>query len=175
MPRTKGSQHIRGYREHGLIRDLAANDLSAEELAARYGIEPDTVYHFKERNKDRVAQVLADWSDEFSDLWSVKKHNRIADLQYLAGTIQERMDELTEDAETATEVMRNLNPDAAPVRVPLREWQSLVQEKAKLHHQIAEEMGQLPTRIAVETQAAPLTFGEVLIEDEHGQLHPVRQ
>jgi hypothetical protein len=84
------------------------------------------------------------------------------------------MDELVEDAELATETMRNLNPDAAPVRVPLPEWRALVREKARLEHQIAEEMGQISARVGkVEVVANPITDYDVLAMDEAGQLHAV--
>ena len=43
--------------------------------------------------------------------------------------------------------MRKVDPDAAPVRVPLREWRATVRDIAKLNHQIAEQMGQLAQHI----------------------------
>jgi hypothetical protein len=175
MPRTKGSQDIRGWRYHGLIRDLAANDLHAEELAEKYGVEADTVYHFRERHKAEVAAVLADWSDEFSDLWSVKKHNRIADLEGLLNGIHERMGELLEEAERATEEMRIFDPNAAKVLVHGPEWRGYVREAARLEHQIADEMGQLPSRNPADTAPVtnPITVYDVLVEDADGHLHAV--
>jgi hypothetical protein len=44
--------------------------------------------------------------------------------------------------------MQKVDPDAAPVRVPLREWRATVRDIAKLDHQIAEEMGQLAQHVA---------------------------
>jgi hypothetical protein len=87
-----------------------------EELAQKYSIELQSIYAFRHRNKHRIAVTLAEWSDQFSDLWSVKKHARVADLQYLADQIQARMDELIEDAERATETLRSVDPTAGPVR-----------------------------------------------------------
>lgn len=71
----------------------------------------------------------------------------MAELEYLKATLQERLAELGEDAATATETMRRVDPEAAPVRVPLREWRCLVRDKATLDHQIAEEMGQLAQHV----------------------------
>jgi hypothetical protein len=65
----------------------------------------------------------------------------VADLEHLADELQARMDELKADAETATETVRNVDPDATPVRVPMRKWRALTREKAKLLAQIAHEMG----------------------------------
>jgi hypothetical protein len=53
-----------------------------------------------------------------------------------------RLKELKEDAERATEVMRRVDPDAAPVRVPRRDWNACSRELARLNQQIAQEMGQ---------------------------------
>ena len=143
MANTKGSPAIKGWEEHQLLRDLALGDESPEALAEKYGRALQTVYDFRWKNKHRINAVLAEWSNEFSDLWAVKKHARVADLIADHDSLRERQDELIEDAERATEVMRRVDPDAAPVRVPAREWRALVRDKAKLNHQIAEEMGQL--------------------------------
>jgi hypothetical protein len=175
MPKTKGARDIQGWREYGLIRDLALNEKTAAHLAEDYDVAEQTVYDFKMRHKAEVAAVLAEWSDEFAGLWSAKKYNRVADIQHLAGTIQDRMDELLEDAAMATEVMRSVNPDAAPVRVPLREWQSLVREKARLVHQIADELGQLPPRIAVTSDAGRTAFDEVALDANGNLLTVVRR
>jgi hypothetical protein len=50
MPRTKGAQHIQGWREHGLIRDLGANVDNIETLAEKYDVALQIVYAFKERH-----------------------------------------------------------------------------------------------------------------------------
>ena len=143
MPRTKGAQDIKGWREHGLLRDLALNEESVEALAEKYEVQPASVYTWRWRNKHRINVVLAEWSNEFSDLWAVKKHARVADLQSQADSLQERIDEMEEDAERATEVMRRVDPDAAPVRVsPLREYRGLIKDKARLLDQIEDSMGQ---------------------------------
>jgi hypothetical protein len=43
--------------------------------------------------------------------------------------------------------MRKVHPEAAPVRVPMREWRALTREQAKLLDQICREMGQDATTI----------------------------
>ena len=142
MARTQGTKDIVGWQEHSLVRDLALGAESGEELAEKYDIAPQTVRDFKRRKKARIAAVLADWSNEFSDVWRVKKHNRVAELDWLADEQLARLRELKEDAERATETMRKLDPDAAPVRVPIREWNACTRQLARLEQQIAQEMGQ---------------------------------
>jgi len=146
-PRPKGSQNIKGWREHELLRDLALNEEGVESLAEKYEVQPQAIYDFRWRRKGDIAHVLADWANEFSDLHSVKKHNRVAELEYLKRTLYERLGELEADAVTATETMRRVDPEATAVRVPLREWRATVRDIARLEHQIAEEMGQLAQHI----------------------------
>jgi hypothetical protein len=142
MARTQGTKDIVGWQEHSLVRDLALGAESGEALAEKYDIAPQTVRDFKRRKKARIAAVLADWENEFSDLWRVKKHNRVAELEWLAEEQVARLEELKEDAERATETMRRVDPDAAPVRVPIREWNACTRQLARLNQQIAQEMGQ---------------------------------
>ena len=128
---------------HCILRELAVGE-SPEQLAAKYEVSVGTIYDIRWKNKHVLVEILAEWANEFSDLWAVKKHARVADLIADHDSLQERQDELLEDAATATEVMRRVDPDASPVRVPAREWRGLVRDKAKLKDQIAREMGQLP-------------------------------
>jgi hypothetical protein len=79
----------------------------------------------------------------------VDLHARVADLQHMAETIQERMNELVEDAAAATVTMRKVEPEASPVRVPSREWRGLVRDKAKLLDQIEDSLGQKSQQAAV--------------------------
>jgi hypothetical protein len=147
MSRTKGARGIVGWQRHSLLRDIAAGELNPDEIAEKHGIPTSSVYEIKSREKVRVAAILDDWSNELSDLWSVKKHARVADLEHLADELQARMDELKADAEAATETMQRVHPEAAPVRVPMREWRALTRDKAKLLDQICKEMGQDATTI----------------------------
>jgi hypothetical protein len=142
MARPKGSQDITGWREHGLLRDLALGEEGVEDLAVKYETSVRNVYDFRWRKKHKIAEILVDWSNQFSDLPLVQKHNRLAERQWMADQLKARMDELTEDAETATETMRRVHPEASPVRVPMREWRSLTREYNKLLDQIERETGQ---------------------------------
>ena len=142
MPRTKGASGIVGWQRHILMRDIAAGELNPDEIAEKYGIPTQSVYDIRNRRKAELQAILDDWSNEFGDLWAVKKHARVADLEHLADELQARMDELKADAEAATETMRKVHPEAAPVRVPMREWRALTREKANLLDQICREMGQ---------------------------------
>jgi hypothetical protein len=138
----QGSLGHRGLAASHVDADIAAGELNPDEIAERHGIPTQSVYDIRHRRKAELQVILDDWSNEFSDLWSVQKHDRVARLEYLADELQARLDELKADAEAATETMRKVHPEAAPVRVPMREWRALTREQAKLLDQICREMGQ---------------------------------
>jgi hypothetical protein len=75
---------------------LALNEEGIEALGEKYDVQPQSIYDFRLRNKGRIAAVLAEWTNEFSDLHSVKKHNQVAELEYLKATLFERLGELTD-------------------------------------------------------------------------------
>jgi hypothetical protein len=63
--RVRSSENISGWREHGLLRDLALGEESPEVLAEKYGIPSvQTVYDFRWRNKHRIVAILDDWANE---------------------------------------------------------------------------------------------------------------
>ena len=157
MARTVGSRSVKGWQEHNLLRDLALNEESVEALGEKYDILPQSVYDFRWRNKHRIAVVLAEWSNQFSDLWSVKKHARIADLQADLDSLKARQQELLDDAAAQTEVMRRVDPDAALVRVDGPEWRAIIREKARLSAQIEKSMGQ-EGRAGLRQQPKPLNI-----------------
>jgi len=142
MAKTKGVKDLLGWQKHSMLRDIAAGVKSPDEIAENYGVTPNAVYEQRRNNKARIQAILDDWSNQFSDLWTVQKHNRIAVLERRVNEVQLRFDELEADAEAATETMRKVHPEANPVRVPLREWKGLVVIEMKLLDQICREMGQ---------------------------------
>jgi hypothetical protein len=147
MPRTKGASGIVGAQRHMLMRDIAAGVLNPDEIAEKYGIGSHAVYDIRHRRKAELQVILDDWSNQFTDLWAVQKHDRVADAQHDLDEVNARLAELKEDAEAATETMRRVDPEASPVRVPSREWRALVNLKIKLRDQICREMGQDATTI----------------------------
>jgi hypothetical protein len=59
--------------------------------------------------------------------------------------------------------MRKIDSDAAPVRVPLREWNACTRQLARLEAQIADEMGQNAAYIDALARDAGLLFKMQLI------------
>jgi hypothetical protein len=73
--------------------------------------------------------------------------------------------------------MRAIDPNAAQVLVPGPEYRGYAREAARLDHQIAEEMGQLPQRVGkLEiAQKNRLASSDVIAQDENGHWYSVRQ
>jgi hypothetical protein len=147
MPRTKKAWGIVGWQRHSMMRDIAAGVMSPDEIAEKYGVPTQHIYDTRYDHKAELQAILDDWANQASDIWAVQKHNRWADMQHDLEQVIARLAELKEDAERATEVMRRVDPDAAPVRVPAREFDRLVNLKIKLRDQIERSTGQDATTI----------------------------
>jgi predicted DNA-binding protein YlxM (UPF0122 family) len=78
MPRTKNAVGVVGWRRHSMLRDVAAGDLSVEVIAEKYVVTTQYIYDLRYHSKAGLQAILDDWSNEFSDLWAVRKHNRVA-------------------------------------------------------------------------------------------------
>ena len=164
---------------HHLGRAPKEGRSAVEALGDKYDILPQSVYDFRWRNKHRIAVVLAEWSNQFSDLWSVKKHARIADLQADLDSLKARQQELLDDAAAETDVMHRVDPEAVRVRVDGPEWRAIIREKARLSAQIEKSMGQegraglrqqpkpLNIQPAAYVEPAPLSQIEQWEQDQH--------
>jgi hypothetical protein len=117
-------------------------ELGNQQIADKFGVAVQTVSSYKDRKKDKIQAVFKHWEDEFASLWSVQKHNRVAILEWMLDAFCERVVELQTDAETATETMRSVHPEASKVRVPIGELKACNREIVRLVEVIAKEMGQ---------------------------------
>jgi hypothetical protein len=97
MPRTKGASGIVGAQRHMLMRDIAAGVLNPDEIAEKYGIGSHAVYDIRHRRKAELQVILDDWSNQFTDLWAVQKHARVADAVHDLDEVNVRLAELLVD------------------------------------------------------------------------------
>lgn len=109
-----------------LIQELGAGELTDSELGEKYGITKDRVGQIRRENADKIAAMRADVEDELAGVFIASKANRIKTYDHLAA--------LLDEAITAGQ-----EPDPQLVR------QLIVTQKA-----VAEEMGQLPSRITIQ-------------------------
>lgn len=110
-----------------LIRELALTNKTQRQLAEEYGVVQSSICAFSERNADAINDVRENAEDEFAGLWVAKKQNRVAAYKEQIDYIADRIGEGLED-----------DPVAA-----LKVAQAALKA-------VAEEMGQLTARVAVQ-------------------------
>lgn len=89
---TRGNVE-RGWQRASLIRDLATEEQTQVQLAAKYGVGQPTVSEFASRHRDEIAGVRARIEDKWAALWAADKFNRVAELQADVEDIGEDADE----------------------------------------------------------------------------------
>lgn len=110
----------RGWVKHRLVRDMAIGEKSQRTLAAQYGVSQTSISSFKRRHLMEIEEVRNNMADEYAGLWVAKKMERIAEYQ-----------------QAAEKMANGSSPRNQEVLVSIL--------KA-----VAEELGQLPTRTAVQ-------------------------
>lgn len=110
---------IRGHKKLNLLRDLAAGDLTYDELAVKYERHRTQIHNFAHTaaNAAAIAQIRAAGMEALAGLWAADKTNRVAEYQ--------------DDVERFAS-----SKDPALVRL-----------RQSALRAVAEELGQLTTRI----------------------------
>lgn len=123
-PRVK----IFGHKKLELIRLLALRQHTYEQLGEMFGVSPQGISSFNRRNATEIEKCEVDLAseDEFAGLWIVDKAKRVAEYQ----SDVERLNEAMQDA---------LDPTGLRIK-----------HNALLR--VAEEMGQLPTKVQAQVE-----------------------
>jgi hypothetical protein len=123
-----------------LIREIALSGKTERQLAEEYDCAPSSINEFKKRHAERINAVREDASNEFAGIWIADKAKRIetymAQVEYIEGKIADG---------TAGE------DEAALLRLSQAGLKS-----------VAEEMGQLTARVAVNADVAAKVNYEVV-------------
>lgn len=130
----------RGHTRIRAITDLA-NGLTVQQMAEKYEVSEVSVSMFKRRFKKDITDLKKAVVDEVVDLWIADKTNRMYEYQQAA-----------EDLEAA---VANVLERGGFID---RDSIGLLQEKRKIFRAVAEELGQLPPRNAVEVHGATVTY-----------------
>ena len=130
---------IRGEERLALVEDLALAKQTHAELAAKYGRSHQAVKQFSARNAAEIAirrQVLLGEVDaEGAHLWVSDKVTRRAWRQKLIEDLEIRLADEGLDPRLRSRYTRDID---------------------MLLHRVAEEKGELPTRITVELTEVPV-------------------
>ena len=113
---------IRGWRAAALIRHLAVDKMSIDELSEMFDELPGTIKAFKQRNRQAIQTCSVDIENEYAALWIAKKVNRIAELQ---ADVDQINDSLEDEADPA-----------------------MFRAKLQALRLVAEELGQLTQQIS---------------------------
>ena len=119
MGRPKGAGNIVGWQLHDIHRRLAAGD-SPEVIAEAHGKPVQTIYDIRWRDKAKLAEILTNWSNEFTDIPRVNKHNRLAELNWLAEEQLNLLLAMKEEADSPVETSCRLRSARMSSRRPKR-------------------------------------------------------
>jgi hypothetical protein len=135
-----------------LIRDLAEGKASPAKLAEKYNCSREAVRDFKDRHKADIEHAKANLEDKMLGLWVADKVNRIAEYQ---ADIELTNGEL-EAAQAGRLVVPNSDePDGAERVEDLSDVIGrLLRGKHRALRSVAEERGELPSRIALHMEDA---------------------
>jgi hypothetical protein len=118
----------KGWTKAKLITELALGEKTQAQLAEEYGVGQSAIAMFKKRNLTAIEAKRENLADEYADLWIASKRNRLAEYQAAAEKLADK-------------------PDARSAEV-----------LAKLLKDVAEELGDLPTRPGVQINQANVTY-----------------
>lgn len=110
-----------------LCRELALSNKTQTLLATEYGVAQSSMTEFKQRHADEINAIRDDASNEFAGLWIAEKQNRIKVYERQLDGIQH--------------MLSTADPDQIPALL------KVAQAGLK---SVAEEMGQLTARVAVQ-------------------------
>lgn len=132
-----------------LIRALAEGRVPTTEIARRFGATESGIRKFAGRHADEIETVKANLEDEFAGLIYARKAARLAEYEQDVETANSEIDQaltgrlaaevVNEDG--VTEVVADVSDVVA------RLWRG----KHRALRSIAEELGQLPSRVVVST------------------------
>ncbi len=119
---------IRGRRRLSILTDLASGDYTNVALAEKYGVSHTTIGNYAEKYRDRIETIRQDVTNELAGLWVAQKKNRLAEYE--------------QQIEDLEEAAKGLDPT---------EITPLIRAAQAALRAVAEELGDLPQRIKVES------------------------
>ena len=72
---------LAGHTKQALLRDLAAGELTTEELAEKYEISRTQINVLAGKNREAIFAMRSDPANEISHLWISRMVDRLAELE----------------------------------------------------------------------------------------------
>lgn len=144
----------RPYTRVQLQRELALGEKTQSELAAQYGVVQSAISQFAQRWRVQIQRYREDMTDEFAGLWAAKKSARVASYQDAIELLDDQIEALGEgrmvDADSLRSLLDGERPAGGLIIADTSDTLSrLLKAKDRALRSIAEELGQLPSRIQV--------------------------
>lgn len=137
------------------MRALATGNESIPELAKMFDATVGGIRAFAVRHAQKIAEIRENLEDQFAGLWIASKENRLAVYEK---TIEESNDEIQRILMGGRRAGEPADDDAAEEPV-VDTSDALARLHRTVHRavrQSAEELGQLPSRVAVTFEGQPV-------------------
>lgn len=145
----------RPYTRVQLQRELALGQKTQSELAAEYGVTQSAISQFQQRWRVQIQRYREDMTDEFAGLWAAKKTARVAAYQDAVELLDDQIEALETgrmvDADSLRSLLDGEHPDG-PIMLTADTSDvlaRLLKARDRALRSIAEELGQLPSRVQV--------------------------
>lgn len=137
---------------HALIRDIVDAKMNTRALCDKYGCTADGLASFKRRHRDTIETVKANLENKLAGLWIADKWQRVASYQT---TVEIADDEIAKAREGRLSTLgRVRGDDDVEYQVELvTDISDVIGRLERARHRAlrsaAEELGQLPSRVAL--------------------------
>lgn len=128
--------------KHRLLHELARGEKQRIQLAEEYGVVPSAITNFAHRHAAELEQIRRDLDNEFAGLWIAQKAARLAEYEQDVNRINDTLD----DEE---------RPDT-----------NLMRTKQAALRQVAEELGQIPSKVNLSVEPVTVRYEVVGVETE---------
>lgn len=144
----------RGHVKFRLIRALADGSKTQSQLARDFGVVSSAITQFKQAHRAEIEAVRADLNNEFAGLVLANKANRLAELEADIEAIGDGRIRVTIEGEDGREITsEKVDP-------------ALLRAKHAALKAIAEELGQLPSKLNVSVDPVTVRYEVSGVPDE---------
>ena len=152
-----------GQTRLALQRDMAMGALSPAELRVKYNATASALKAFRTRHADTIAAIAADINNRFAGLWIADKEQRVAAYQADVDLVDAEVERVLAERDAAmkrAEIgakmhVHEMDEDGELLDAQLStatDLGRLSRIKHRALRSVAEELGQLPTRMIVKSE-----------------------
>jgi hypothetical protein len=143
----------RPYQRLQMMRDLALGAETQKALGVKYGCTQGAISLFRKRYADEIEAIRSNLQDEWAGLWAADKRARVAVYQDTIKTLDDQVELAIAGQLIDSKKLRELLGESTDVVQPLGDISDVLAKLLKARdralHAIAEELGQLPSRVQV--------------------------